>query len=274
MSDAAADKPTVLVVDDNAFMRSSLAETLAEGGFAVAGEAGDGAEAVAEYQRLRPDVVTMDLVMPEMDGIEAIRRILDIDGYARIVVISAVGTDEKIEEAVGAGATDFLVKPFPPERAVEIVSGALSEAGRLKWQQQQGTWLDETERAVIKRRGGATVLVVDDSAAMRSKLTSILKLAGFGTVLEAADGNEAVAAFRDHRPDLITMDLVMPDKDGMEAMAEILDIDPKAIVVVVSSLADDDRVSKALVSGAREFLVKPYQVDSAVDVLTSLLPTE
>jgi two-component system chemotaxis response regulator CheY len=266
------DKPTVLVVDDNAFMRSSLVETLTGGGFEVVAEAGDGTTAVAAYEQHRPDVVTMDLVMPEMDGVEAIRRILDIDGYARIVVISAVGTDEKIEEAVGAGAADFLVKPFPPDRAVDIVSGALSEAGKLKLLRQQGTWLDETEVHTIERRGQATVLVVEDSAAMRTKLVDILKLAGFGHVLEAADGVEAVALYGEHHPDVVTMDLVMPNKDGMEAMAEILHLDPHAKVVVVSAMADDARVSAALAGGAREFLIKPYEVDSTVDVLTDLLP--
>lgn len=268
----ASDKPTVLVVDDNEYMRKRISEVLTAAGFEVAGEAADGPEGIALFGALKPDLVTMDLVMPGIDGIEAIRKIIDLDGYARIVVISSVGSDDKIDEAIGAGATEFVVKPFHDDRLTDVATAALAEGGRLKLLKASGDWaLDDAARS-IQARTGATVLVVDDSAAMRSKLVDILKLGGFGTVYEAEDGADAVAKYREHSPTVVTMDLVMPNMDGMEAISQIMAIDEEARIVVCSAMADDARVTAALNAGAREFLVKPYQVDSVVDVLSNILP--
>lgn len=268
----ASEKPTVLVVDDNEYMRKRIGEVLSTAGFEVIAEAADGLEGVTLFGATKPDLVTMDLVMPGLDGIDAIRKILDLDGYARIVVISSVGSDDKIDEAIGAGATEFVVKPFHDDRLTDVATAALAEGGRLKLLKAKGTWLHDEAAASIEARTGATVLVVDDSAAMRSKLVDILRLGGFGTVIEAEDGAEAVAKYREHQPTVVTMDLVMPNMDGMEAIREIMALDDQARIVVCSAMADDARVTAALNAGAREFLVKPYQVDSVVDVLSNILP--
>jgi two-component system, chemotaxis family, chemotaxis protein CheY len=267
-----SDRPTVLITDDNEFMRKRIGEVLSGAGYEVVGEAGDGLESVALFGSLKPDLVTMDLVMPDMDGIEAIRKILDLDGYARILVISSVGSDDKIDEAIGAGATEFVVKPFHDDRLIEVAGQSLAEAGRMKLLKQKGTWLSEEEASAIEARAQASVLVVDDSAAMRAKLVDILKLGGFGRVDEAEDGEQAVQAYEALRPTVVTMDLVMPNKDGMEAIADIMQLDADARIVVCSAMADDARVTAALNAGAREFLVKPYQVDSVVDVISAILP--
>jgi two-component system chemotaxis response regulator CheY len=117
---------TVLVVDDNAFMRTSLREMLEGEGMVVAGEAADGNEAVRLYQELNPDVVVMDLVMPELDGMGAIRAIIEHDADARIVVCSGMGSNDSVSEAIAAGALDFLVKPFQVERVADTVRSVLS----------------------------------------------------------------------------------------------------------------------------------------------------
>lgn len=266
------DRPTVLVVDDNEYMRKRVGEVLTNAGFEVVGEGDDGIEAVTLFGALKPDLVTLDLVMPNLDGIGAIRKIIDLDGYARIVVISSVGTDDKIDEAIGAGATEFVVKPFHDDRLVDVAKASLAEGGRLKLLQAEGSWLDKEAFDTIKTRSQASVLVVDDSAAMRSKLVDILKLGGFGTVEEAGDGEEALARYRELTPTVVTMDLVMPNMDGMAAIGEIMALDPDARIVVCSALADSERVTAALNLGAREFLIKPYQVESVVDVLSAILP--
>ncbi|NLY51993.1 MAG: response regulator [Firmicutes bacterium] len=111
----------VLVTDDTAFMRMTLRNVLEKNGFEVVGEAADGEEAVALYAELRPDVVTMDITMPKMDGITAIRKILEIDPNARVIVCSAMGQKPMVIEALNAGAKDFLVKPFQPERIIEAL---------------------------------------------------------------------------------------------------------------------------------------------------------
>ncbi|MDI9259075.1 response regulator [Alicyclobacillus sendaiensis] len=115
----------ILVVDDAAFMRMMIKDILTKNGHEVVGEAADGAQAVERYQELRPDLVTMDITMPEVDGIEAIKRIRQIDPNARIIVCSAMGQQAMVIEAIQAGAKDFIVKPFQADRVVEAVQKAL-----------------------------------------------------------------------------------------------------------------------------------------------------
>jgi two-component system, chemotaxis family, chemotaxis protein CheY len=116
----------VLVVDDAVFMRKMVSDALAGGGHEVVGEAADGQEAVERYQELKPEVTTLDITMPEMDGIAALKAILDLDPAARVIMCSALGQESKVLEAVKAGARDFVVKPFQAERVLEAVGKALA----------------------------------------------------------------------------------------------------------------------------------------------------
>lgn len=115
-----------LIADDAAFMRKVLHEILTQNGFEVVGEAGDGAEAVAKFMELAPDFVTMDITMPEMDGIEALKRIRAFDHEATVIMCSAMGQQQMVVEAIRHGARDFIVKPFQAERVVESINKALS----------------------------------------------------------------------------------------------------------------------------------------------------
>ena len=116
----------VLVVDDAAFMRKMVSDVLARGGHEVAGEAGDGAEAVARFKELAPEVVTLDITMPGKDGLDALREIIELDPSARVVMCSALGQESKVLESIKLGARDFVVKPFQPGRVLEAVVKALS----------------------------------------------------------------------------------------------------------------------------------------------------
>ena len=116
----------VLVVDDAAFMRKVLSDTLAKGGHEVVGEAANGNEAVSQYQALHPDVITLDITMPEKDGLEALREILASDPAARVIMCSALGQETKVLESVKSGARDFIVKPFKADRVLEAVGKALA----------------------------------------------------------------------------------------------------------------------------------------------------
>ena len=116
----------VLVVDDAAFMRKMVSDALTKGGHEVVGEAGDGIEAIARYQELRPEVTTLDITMPEKDGLAALREIIAIDPAARVVMCSALGQESKVLESIKLGARDFVVKPFQAERVQEAVAKALA----------------------------------------------------------------------------------------------------------------------------------------------------
>ena len=116
---------TVLIVDDAAFMRMMIKDILIKNGYTVLGEAQTGKEAVELYQKLKPDIVTMDITMPEMNGIDAVKAIKKLDASARIIMCSAMGQQAMVIDAIQAGAKDFVVKPFQPNRVIEAVQKAL-----------------------------------------------------------------------------------------------------------------------------------------------------
>lgn len=117
----------IMVVDDASFMRQMIREIVEGEGFEVVGEASDGIEAVEEYKRLHPDLVTMDIVMPRRSGIDALRGIIALDPTARVVMCSALGQETLVAEAVQAGAIDFIVKPFKPDSVTETIRKALEK---------------------------------------------------------------------------------------------------------------------------------------------------
>ena len=115
----------VLVVDDAAFMRMMVKDILSTTGYEVVGEAENGMKAGEKYQELKPDLTTMDITMPEMDGITAVKEIKKIDANAKIVMCSAMGQQAMVIEAIQAGARDFIVKPFQADRVLEAVRKAV-----------------------------------------------------------------------------------------------------------------------------------------------------
>lgn len=117
----------LLIVDDSMLMRRMIADTLIDAGWEIAGEAGDGDDAVAKFRQLRPDAATMDIVMPGLDGLQALDRILKIDPAAKIVIVSALNQTKLISEAIRKGAHDFIVKPFMPEQLQETMASCLTE---------------------------------------------------------------------------------------------------------------------------------------------------
>ena len=117
---------TVLVCDDAIFMRTMITDILSQAGYEIVGEAETGVQAVEKFKELQPDLVTMDIVMPDMGGIDAVREIVKIDPNAKILMCSAMGQQALVVEAIQAGAKDFVVKPFKPSRVLEAVQRVLS----------------------------------------------------------------------------------------------------------------------------------------------------
>ena len=119
----------LLVVDDALLMRKMIGNVAAEAGWAVVGEAGDGLEAVRLYDQLRPDLVTMDVVMPGMGGLEALRRIRQHDPAAQVVMVTALNQKQTLLESIEHGAIDFIVKPFERERIINLLNKVRSRDG-------------------------------------------------------------------------------------------------------------------------------------------------
>ncbi|WP_129596951.1 response regulator [Anaerophilus nitritogenes] len=115
----------ILVVDDAAFMRMMVKDVLIKYGFDVVGEAENGAKAIEKYKELDPELVIMDITMPEVDGIQAVKEIKKINPGSKIIMCSAMGQQAMVIEAIQAGAADFIVKPFQADRVVEAVKKVL-----------------------------------------------------------------------------------------------------------------------------------------------------
>ncbi|MDQ0285567.1 two-component system chemotaxis response regulator CheY [Desulfofundulus luciae] len=118
----------ILVVDDAAFMRMMIKNIVTKNGYEVAGEAENGKQAVEKYAELKPDIVTMDITMPEMDGIEAVKAIRAVDPNASIIMVSAMGQQAMVMDAIQAGARDFIVKPFQQDRLLQAIERVLARS--------------------------------------------------------------------------------------------------------------------------------------------------
>lgn len=120
----------VLIVDDAAFMRMMIKNIITKNGYEVVGEAEDGQVALELYKQHKPDLVTMDVTMPEMSGIEGVKAIRSIDPNANIIMCSAMGQQSMVMEAIQAGAKDFIVKPFQQDRILQAMERVLARAGQ------------------------------------------------------------------------------------------------------------------------------------------------
>ncbi|MCL4515992.1 MAG: response regulator [Firmicutes bacterium] len=116
----------ILIIDDAAFMRTMLKDILTKGGYEVVGEAESGTTAIDKFKELQPDLVTMDITMPELDGISAVKEIKKVNPNAVIIMCSAMGQQAMVIDAIQAGAKDFVVKPFQPDRVLDAVKKALA----------------------------------------------------------------------------------------------------------------------------------------------------
>ncbi|MDE6983750.1 MAG: response regulator [Lachnospiraceae bacterium] len=115
----------VLVVDDAVFMRMTIRKMLEANGYTVAGEASNGVEAVQKYTELKPDAVMLDITMPEMNGVDALKRIKEFDANAKVIMCSAMGQQAMVAQAIQFGAKDFIVKPFEQSRVLAALERVL-----------------------------------------------------------------------------------------------------------------------------------------------------
>jgi two-component system chemotaxis response regulator CheY len=122
---------TIMIVDDVPFVRKTLSEILTAAHYQVVGEASDGQEAIALYQKLRPDLVTMDVVMPKVSGIDAAKTIIKMDKNACVVIISAMGQESLIMEAINAGVRDYILKPFSANDVLKTIERALLDESQM-----------------------------------------------------------------------------------------------------------------------------------------------
>ncbi|MEN8005667.1 MAG: response regulator [Candidatus Krumholzibacteriota bacterium] len=117
---------TILIADDAEFMRDMLRQIIEDMGWTVAGEAGDGTEAITQYRKIKPDLLLLDITMPNLDGTQALKTILADDPHAQIVMITALGQKDQVLDAIKAGARDFIIKPFDHDRVADTLHRILA----------------------------------------------------------------------------------------------------------------------------------------------------
>lgn len=300
----------VLVTDDSALMRVKLTKILKEMGIEQISEATNGRECLDVLREGSIDLVTMDIEMPLMDGIETVKIISSEFPKVKTIMASSVGDEKRIVESVTAGAMDFILKPLNHARVkkavlnvislfrIEVVAvDAMEEGARCAGDVKtaggdvilaantsietkhipvlQAAGVNEIELIIprdkksIENRVAENLLfmkglfadkkalIVDDSKLMRHKLWKILKDMGIGTISQAENGREGVETALRTAPDIITMDIEMPELNGIDAMKSITGQLPDARVIMISSLGDEDKIIACMTGGARDFIMKP-----------------
>lgn len=270
---------SVLIVDDSVVAVKMLREMILSLGYAVVGEANSGIRAIEEYAALQPDIVTMDLAMDGMNGIETITRMIDRFPVARIIVVSARQDNQAIFQALERGARHFMIKPVTAEKLAVVFDNVLNQS--FDWQQHRklirkmkiakGLLCEDELESIKKRQKFARVLIVDDSAVARKSLKEMLEALGHMVAGEAANGTQAFVEYTKLKPDIVTMDLMMEGLGGAETTSKIIAAYPEAKIVVISAMEDRQTIFDALERGARHFIIKPISEDKIKKVITSVL---
>lgn len=263
----------ILIVDDSMLERKILNDTLTALGHSVVGEAKNGEQAIDEYMKLKPDLVTMDLTMRGMSGAEATSGIIAEDPEARIVVVSSHQERQVILDALERGARHYIIKPLSSGKVSAVLTSVLQQPfdrdkhrdliGQLK-----SCFCDQQKSS---DRSPARILIVDDSAFSRQMLRDVATALGHKVVGEATNGTQAFIEYNRLKPDLVTMDLTMPGLGGAEAISRIIAAHPEARIIVVSAVEARACVIDALERGARNFVVKPIRQEKIAAAIENVL---
>jgi CheY-like chemotaxis protein len=251
----------VLIVDDDRDVREMLVETCRLAGFEVL-EAANGLEALLYIKRDRPEAVVLDLMMPRLGGVEALRRIHLFNPGIRVVVVTGAIDPELQREATLAGAASVFTKPVPPATLVAALSGPPPAAPPPA----------PAAAAPAPAVGAPTgrVLVVDDNPEVRTMLEDALTALGY-VARTAADGAAAVRAVLAEPPDVVLLDVHMPGLSGVGALPTIVALAPHAKVIMISGATNEDVLKRSLAFGAHDYVTKPFEISSLSRALETAL---
>ena len=237
------ERGTVLVADDEPAVLAMVGDFLRDAGFEVV-EATNGLEALLQVKRARPEAVLLDLVMPRLGGLDAIKRIRAFDPRIRILVITGVLDDELHRRARAAGALAVFTKPLEPSEIVAALRGPLPpETAR-------------PEEPAVRRAAVASVLVVEDEPQIRAGLEELLARKGYEVRL-ARDAAAGVRAVVERAPDIVLLDVEMPGLSGVGVLPTIVALAPDAKVIMVSGADNVELTKRTLAFGAFDYVTKP-----------------
>ena len=246
--------PSALIVDDSNFVRLRLKALLTKMGIDILAEASDGKEALLKYNKYNPDIVTMDINMPEMNGIEAMKKIKAIDSKANIVIVSTEGQETVIHDAIISGARYFIIKPFQTNQFANIIRAVLDNSNKIIDKSIENLEIDENVSGVI--------LTIDDSKTVLYKLRELLKKDDH-IVIQSNAGKRGLEFAISGSPDLILLDLSMPEMDGFEVLKELQknEITRKIPVIVLSDRAQKEDVLTSMKFGVVDYISKNLNED-------------
>ncbi|MBP2650574.1 MAG: response regulator [Firmicutes bacterium] len=263
----------ILIVDDSMLERNILSDIVTDLGHNVIGQAKDGEQAVEEYIKLKPDLVTMDLTMGGLGGAAASSQIIAADPEARIVVVSSHQEKNVILDALERGCRHYIIKPLSLEAVSTVINNVLQQSFDKAKHHEVISCLKHAygEREKAAKRHSARILITDDSAFARQSLRDVVTALGHVVVGEATNATQAFVEYARLKPDLITMDLTMQGAGGAEAISRIMAIHPDARIIVVSATESRASIVDALERGARHYIVKPIRQEKVAEVIENVL---
>jgi DNA-binding NtrC family response regulator len=237
------DKPTILVVDDNQDLLETFAMILKRRGYRVQ-TAGDGLSAINKFKEQNFDVTLMDIVMPEMNGVDAFKKIKEIQPEAPIILMTAYSDEELIQNAKNEGARQIIHKPIHIDQLIDLIN---------------------------ETAGTQPILIVDDDADICDTLTQILELQGYD-VLSAGSGEEAVMMTKGTAFQIAFIDVKLPKIDGLETLLRLKEINPDIIVIMMTGFRNEvkEALDKAQAESAITCLYKPFDPAVAAELVKKL----
>ncbi|OGO20786.1 MAG: hypothetical protein A2Z15_01985 [Chloroflexi bacterium RBG_16_50_11] len=237
------DKPTILVVDDNQDLLETFAMILKRRGYSVQ-TAGDGLSAINKFKEQDFDVTLMDIVMPEMNGVDAFKKIKEIQPEAPIILMTAYSDEELIQSARDEGVCNIIHKPIRIDQLIELIN---------------------------ETAGDQPILVVDDDADICDTLTKILELQGYD-VLTAGSGEEAVTVTRKKTCQVAFIDVKLPNIDGLETLLRLKEINPDILIIMMTGFRNEvkEALDKAQEASAITCLYKPFDPAEAANLVKKI----
>jgi len=242
----------ILLVDDSKLTRKRLADIFTSRGHTIAHECERGDRALAAYKTYRPDLVTMDINMPGMDGIEATKAIRDFDNKAKIVIISSANQELNIIQGIHNGASYFLAKPFNDSHVLQCIHRLL--AGNTEKEKKDAPVLRDFNYSPEMK---GLILLIDDSK-MALKVTSDALAKDGHNVITASSGSIGLELAKNGNPDLVLLDVVMPDMDGYEVLKKLKsdELTRHIPVIMYTSQTKKDDILTAMKFGVLDYISK------------------
>jgi DNA-binding NarL/FixJ family response regulator len=261
----------VIIVDDSSTMRAILRTILRSGDIDVIDQLSSGERLLQSIAQSAPDIVCMESNLPDCNGIDLLKSIADKHPDVAVVMFTAEHDPNLQRSAAEFGAVGFIHKPFSQD---QIISELRKIVQSRRLQANAGKSSAQPNADVAKQAATITAVVADDSLAMRTLMIAILTGDGIKVVGEAVNGQEAVDKVAKLQPDIVCLDVVMPEMDGMEAMKQIRRANPVTKIMMVTSMNSREVVIEAVKEGAVGFIVKPFEAEKFSEAIAKALGTQ